>query len=202
MRSLACQAKPQSAHRSLTSRLRSDGTLRLPIEPRITTAHHAAGYAAHRRLWPRTIQAQSASSWLPARRVPPRNRPIDDIWFLEGWPGNPGAQVCVTSSRVLRRHSVRGRIRTVLTSSSELAREKMWARIHLIPALQAEEDRDQVRRYLADKAREKELLGSETRVYNSDRYGVDLGRRGDVQLTFDYRFVRPTFAITPEHETK
>jgi hypothetical protein len=46
----------------------------------------------------------------------------------------------------------------------------MWARIHLIPALQAEEDRDQVRRYLADKAREKELLGSETRVYNSDRY--------------------------------
>jgi hypothetical protein len=46
----------------------------------------------------------------------------------------------------------------------------MWARIHLIPALQAEEDRDQVRRYLADKAREKELLGSETKVYNSDRY--------------------------------
>jgi NADH dehydrogenase (ubiquinone) 1 alpha subcomplex subunit 13 len=36
----------------------------------------------------------------------------------------------------------------------------MWARIHLIPALQAEEDRDQVRRYLADKAREKELLGT------------------------------------------
>jgi hypothetical protein len=48
----------------------------------------------------------------------------------------------------------------------------MWARIHLIPALQAEEDRDQVRRYLADKAREKELLGSETRVYNSDRYVI------------------------------
>lgn len=45
----------------------------------------------------------------------------------------------------------------------------MWARIHLIPALQAEEDRDQVRRYLADQAREKELLGTETRVYNSDR---------------------------------
>ena len=45
----------------------------------------------------------------------------------------------------------------------------MWARIHLIPALQAEEDRDQVRRYLADKAREKVLLGTETRVYHSDR---------------------------------
>jgi hypothetical protein len=57
----------------------------------------------------------------------------------------------------------------------------MWARIHLIPALQAEEDRDQVRRYLADQAREKELLGENTRVYNSDRYvqlvGLLFGRR-------------------------
>jgi NADH dehydrogenase (ubiquinone) 1 alpha subcomplex subunit 13 len=53
---------------------------------------------------------------------------------------------------------------------SELAREKMWSRIHLIPVLQAEEDRDLVRRYLSDRAREKQLLGSETKVYNSDRY--------------------------------
>ena len=52
---------------------------------------------------------------------------------------------------------------------SELAREKMWARIHLIPALQAEEDRDLVRRHLADQAREKELLGENIKVYNSDR---------------------------------
>jgi NADH dehydrogenase (ubiquinone) 1 alpha subcomplex subunit 13 len=57
-----------------------------------------------------------------------------------------------------------------VTNYSELAREKMWSRIHLIPVLQAEEDRDLVRRYLADKAREKELLGSETSAYNSDRY--------------------------------
>ena len=49
----------------------------------------------------------------------------------------------------------------------------MWARIHLIPLLQAEEDRDQVRRFWADKAREKELLGTDTKVYHSDRY-VDL----------------------------
>jgi hypothetical protein len=53
---------------------------------------------------------------------------------------------------------------------SELAREKMWSRIHLTPLLQAEEDRDQVRRHYADQAREKELLGTETRVYHSDRY--------------------------------
>ncbi|GKT50466.1 uncharacterized protein ColSpa_10647 [Colletotrichum spaethianum] len=68
----------------------------------------------------------------------------------------------------------------VLTNRSELAREKMWARIHLIPLLQAEEDRDQVRRWYADQAREKELLGENTKVYHSDR------------------FVRPTFAVAPQ----
>lgn len=45
----------------------------------------------------------------------------------------------------------------------------MWARINLIPLLQAEEDRDQVRRYLADQKREKELLGENVKVYNTDR---------------------------------
>lgn len=53
---------------------------------------------------------------------------------------------------------------------SELAREKMWSRLHILPLLQAEEDRDQARRFFADKARERELLGHETKVYNSDRY--------------------------------
>lgn len=57
---------------------------------------------------------------------------------------------------------------------SELAREKMWSRLHLVPLLQAEEDRDQVRRHFADKAREKELLGSEQKVYNSDRYVLSI----------------------------
>lgn len=52
----------------------------------------------------------------------------------------------------------------------ELGREKMWSRIHITPLLQAEEDRDQVRRYYADKAREKEFLGSETSIMNNDRY--------------------------------
>ena len=59
--------------------------------------------------------------------------------------------------------------RSQLTRSSELGREKMWARINLIPLLQAEEDRDQVRRYWADQAREKELLGENAKVYNTDR---------------------------------
>ncbi|KAK0736694.1 GRIM-19 [Apiosordaria backusii] len=67
---------------------------------------------------------------------------------------------------------------------NEMAREKMWARIYLVPMLQAEVDRDLVRRHLADQAREKELLGENFKVYNSDRY------------------VRPTFAAVPQHVTK
>lgn len=46
----------------------------------------------------------------------------------------------------------------------------MWARMYLTPLLQAEEDRDQVRRHFANQAREKELLGAEQKIYNSDRY--------------------------------
>ncbi|KAK3690981.1 hypothetical protein LTR37_018934 [Vermiconidia calcicola] len=71
-----------------------------------------------------------------------------------------------------------------IREQNELAREKMWSRIHLIPMLQAEEDRDQVRRYYSQQAMEKELLGAETKAYNSDR------------------FVRPTYAVTPSHVTK
>jgi len=63
----------------------------------------------------------------------------------------------------------------------------MWSRIYLIPLLTAEEDRDLVRRHLADQAREKELLGGATSAYNSDRYvysfwGRDAGG-GGVHLT-------------------
>jgi NADH dehydrogenase (ubiquinone) 1 alpha subcomplex subunit 13 len=53
----------------------------------------------------------------------------------------------------------------------------MWSRIHLIPLLTAEEDRDLVRRHYADQAREKELMGSTTSPYNSDRYVPFLERR-------------------------
>jgi hypothetical protein len=58
----------------------------------------------------------------------------------------------------------------------------MWARIHLTPLLQAEEDRDMVRKYWADQDREKQLLGTNTKVYNSDRY-VCLVLRLDFMLT-------------------
>ena len=57
-----------------------------------------------------------------------------------------------------------------LRERQECQREKAWARIHITPLLQAEEDRDQVRRYHADLAREKELLGTESSAYNGERY--------------------------------
>ena len=65
---------------------------------------------------------------------------------------------------------------------SELAREKMWSRIHLIPLLTAEEDRDLVRRHMADQAREKELLGSTTSSYNSDRWAFLRPGRGSLLM--------------------
>ncbi|KAI4260923.1 MAG: hypothetical protein LQ352_000078 [Teloschistes flavicans] len=52
---------------------------------------------------------------------------------------------------------------------NELGREKMWSRIYLTPMLQAEDDRDQIRRHWADQDREQELLGKKTKVYHSDR---------------------------------
>ena len=97
----------------------------------------------------------------------------------------------------------------------EYGREKAWARIHLTPLLQAEEDRDQVRRYYADLSREKQLLGRESGAYNSDRYvlirscrGVwqsgrpRIGKRLEADLSVIYRFVRPTFAVTPGNRSK
>ena len=91
----------------------------------------------------------------------------------------------------------------------ELGREKMWSRIHITPLLQAEEDRDQVRRHYADKAREKEFLGSETSIMNSDRYvklcsdrsmpsGSSPEKSWNLMLTeLTCRFVRPTFSYAP-----
>uniref|UniRef100_A0A8H7XWC6 NADH dehydrogenase [ubiquinone] 1 alpha subcomplex subunit 13 n=1 Tax=Psilocybe cubensis TaxID=181762 RepID=A0A8H7XWC6_PSICU len=40
----------------------------------------------------------------------------------------------------------------------ELEREKMWSRIHLVPLLTAEGDRDQYRREQAALAREREIM--------------------------------------------
>jgi hypothetical protein len=61
----------------------------------------------------------------------------------------------------------------------------MWARIHLTPLLQAEEDRDMVRKYWADQEREKQLLGTNTQVYHSDRYMISRTDKPYIGLTYE-----------------
>lgn len=90
---------------------------------------------------------------------------------------------------------------TTCSFNSELAREKMWSRIHLIPVLQAEEDRDLVRRHWAEKAREKELLGAETKVYNNDKYVTKIPRdlHGRVGKTYANSGAGSFAPRTPSH---
>lgn len=58
----------------------------------------------------------------------------------------------------------------------ELKRENLWARIHLIPLLTAEADRDTYRRVEAAKSREQEIMKDVEgwkvgeSVYNSSKY--------------------------------
>lgn len=58
--------------------------------------------------------------------------------------------------------------------------------------LQAEEDRDLVRRTWADKARERELMGGETKVYHSDRWVS-----GEVLFWVIYKRVGCEMILTP-----
>jgi hypothetical protein len=97
----------------------------------------------------------------------------NDVWILEDWQRDSGTKVRLPArvQHILALSFIPlERSTRLIFLVSELAREKMWSRIHLIPLLTAEEDRDLVRRHYADQAREKELLGSQTSPYNSDRY--------------------------------
>ncbi len=64
----------------------------------------------------------------------------------------------------------------------ELQREKLWARIHLMPVLQAEIDRDNVRRFFATRARDEEAMKDVK------------GWQGNTDYHSD-RFVKPTYAV-------
>lgn len=71
----------------------------------------------------------------------------------------------------------------------ELKRENLWSRIHLIPLLTAEADRDTYRRTEAAKAREEEIMKdvegwkAGESVYNNTKY-----------------YTAPKFVIVPEAE--
>ncbi|KAL7276278.1 tRNA (guanine(9)-N(1))-methyltransferase [Rhizina undulata] len=67
----------------------------------------------------------------------------------------------------------------------ELTREKMWSRIHITPLLQAEADRDAVRRVWAAEERERELM--------KDVKGWKVG-----SVYHSDRFIRPTVTVAPQ----
>ncbi|KAG0656893.1 hypothetical protein C6P46_006914 [Rhodotorula mucilaginosa] len=61
--------------------------------------------------------------------------------------------------------------RQVYPAQQELQREKAWSRIHLVPLLLAESDRDVYRREQAALAREKEIMkDAGAKAYHSKRY--------------------------------
>ncbi|CAO3590533.1 unnamed protein product [Absidia cylindrospora] len=73
--------------------------------------------------------------------------------------------------------------------SKELARENLWSRIHLVPLLTAEADRDLYRRTEAAKAREFEIMKdvpgwkAGESVYNNTKY-----------------YNAPSYVIVPEQQ--
>jgi len=71
-----------------------------------------------------------------------------------------------------------------IKEQQELSREKQWSRVYLLPLLQAEQDRDSVRRALAAEDREKFLM--------KDVKGWEYGN-----IYNNDKFVRPTYVVTP-----
>ncbi|SAM04732.1 hypothetical protein [Absidia glauca] len=71
----------------------------------------------------------------------------------------------------------------------ELARENLWSRIHLVPLLTAEADRDLYRRTEAAKAREAEIMKD-----------VDGWKVGESVYNNTKYFNAPSYVIVPEQQ--
>lgn len=69
---------------------------------------------------------------------------------------------------------------------NELYREKIWSRLYLQPVIQAEADRDAVRRHYAQVAREKEIM--------KDVPGFDV----EESVYSDKKFRRPNVIALPK----
>ncbi|KAJ3226634.1 hypothetical protein HK099_004515 [Clydaea vesicula] len=97
----------------------------------------------------------------------------------------------------------------------ELSREKAWARIHLVPLLQAETDRDIVRRLEAAKKREQVIIDNQAPTVKEQRnfQALDLkaktpgvGRYGGYDpkqaqpVYHTDRYVAPTFLLLPKEK--
>lgn len=72
----------------------------LPYTPHTQLAHHASGYAAHRRLRARAIQAQLARPRFPSRYLPHHGRRHLHLRFLACRPGYPRTKVRFSDSNL------------------------------------------------------------------------------------------------------
>ncbi|KAI8909833.1 GRIM-19 protein-domain-containing protein [Gorgonomyces haynaldii] len=85
----------------------------------------------------------------------------------------------------------------------ELKREEVWSRIYLTPLLQAETDRDYVRRMQQIKKREEEIMGQGWQGADLKAPVKGLGKNGldpeaEEPVYHTKRYVRPTYVLLPE----
>lgn len=85
-----------------------------------------------------------------------------------------------------------------LCRNRELAREKVWSRIHLVPLLMAEGDRDLYRREQAALAREREIMKDVQGWEVCDRFRMaefDLDLQAGKKVYHDPRYRTPEIVI-------
>jgi hypothetical protein len=75
---------------------------------------------------------------------------------------------------------------TGIREQRELRREKLWARFYLQPVLEAEQDRDTVRRHFGRIEREKEIM--------KDVEGWD----AEENVYHDKKFRKPAYVALPK----
>ena len=104
------------------------------------------------RVWRRDGAAGQAD----VERGQSRARPTENVAFC--WIRPPACGLSLTYLAWPARPSRRASGTDAMLLLRELQREKVWSRIHLVPLLLAEGDRDAYRRQQAALAREKEIM--------------------------------------------
>ncbi|KAI9023369.1 GRIM-19, partial [Hyaloraphidium curvatum] len=96
----------------------------------------------------------------PAQDLPPKGGFPTPVRYARNLPrrGPSGAVILVVGLGAMAYGFAQ--VGKLNEEKRELRREKTWARIHLVPLLQAESDRDAVRREEAMRAREAEVMKS------------------------------------------
>ena len=91
-------------------------------------------------------------------------------------------------------------IQLLFICNRELEREKAWSRIYLVPLLQAETDRDTVRRLEACKEREREIMKSRPDWSPLD-LKAPIKELEDKPVYYTSNYVAPVFYFLPNEES-